>query len=85
MAISSLFVLAFLVVHLLQFRFGPWCPNPTPNPTSNPTSSTPNAEPKSRYDYLSKIDVTVISEMGLETVPKVTPNTNPNPNPNPQS
>ena len=48
MAISSLAVVAFIVVHLVQFRFGPW------------------------YDYASTMDVTVISEAGIETVPKGT-------------
>lgn len=48
MAISSVGVLAFLVVHLAQFRFGAW------------------------YDYSSTMDITVLSEGGLETVPKGT-------------
>jgi len=48
MALSSLVVMAFIVVHLVQFRFGPW------------------------YDYISTMDVTVLSESGLERVPKGT-------------
>jgi succinate dehydrogenase / fumarate reductase cytochrome b subunit len=48
MALSSVLVLAFLVVHLVQFRFGAW------------------------YDYASTMDITVLSEAGVETVPKGT-------------
>jgi len=48
MAISSMVVLGFICVHLVQFRFGAW------------------------YDYLSTIEVTLLSESGVETVPKGT-------------
>merc|ERR1712046_532463 len=48
LAFSGTVILAFIITHLLQFKFGVW------------------------YDYVSKMDVMVLSESGLETVPKGT-------------
>jgi len=49
LALSSLVVLAFLVIHLRQFKYGAF------------------------YEYLSTMDVTLLTESGIETVPKGTP------------